>query len=180
MNELPDGSSCFTATIMSREEAMALPLKDRPLNYRISSEMYHAVFESVGAASMCWNPKPTNEVFDASAAAKIAADLCLRIADEIERKNSVVSIKQRNQANNQRNQMHSTEAISELERPQGTKSPNHPTQGMGCDRMSGRDVLRRRLRDAMRHAEQLQILEGMLPARMTQEQDQAIYDLFNV
>ena len=84
IRELPDGSGCFTATIMSDEEAKALPLKDRPLSHRISSEIYHAVFEAVGAASMCWNPKPGHQVFDSSAAEKIAVELCFKIANEIE------------------------------------------------------------------------------------------------
>lgn len=91
MTELPDGSGCFTATIMSHEEAMSLPLKDRPLNHRISSEMYHAVFEAVGAASMCWQPKPSTEVFDSSAAEKIAVDLCFKIAEELERQRDILS-----------------------------------------------------------------------------------------
>ena len=82
--QLPDGSGFFTATIMSKEEAMALPVKERPLNYRISSGIYHAVFEAVGAASMCWQPKPGKQVFDSEAAAKIATDLCFTIANEIE------------------------------------------------------------------------------------------------
>lgn len=85
MIELPDGSGCFTATIMSKDEAMSLPLKERPLNYRLSSDMYHAVFEAVGHASVCWNPRPSNEVFDASEAEKCAVDLCFKIANEIEK-----------------------------------------------------------------------------------------------
>lgn len=85
MTELSDGSGCFTATIMSPAEVSALPLKERPLNYRISSEMYHAVFEAIGAASMCWNPEPTTEVFDSSRAEKIAVDLCFKIAEELEK-----------------------------------------------------------------------------------------------
>ncbi len=88
MNKLPDGSGCFTATILSKEEAMALPLNKRPLNYRISSDVYHAVFEAIGAASMCWNPTPSNEIFDSEAASKIAINLCLRIADELESKSA--------------------------------------------------------------------------------------------
>jgi len=85
MTELPDGSGCFTATIMSKDEAMALPLKQRPLNYRLSSDMYHAVFEAVGHASMCWNPRPSSEVFDTSEAEKCAVDLCFKIANEAEK-----------------------------------------------------------------------------------------------
>jgi hypothetical protein len=84
MTKLPDGSGCFTATILSHEEAMALPPKERPLNYRIPGDLYHAVFEAVGAASMCWNPRPSNEVFDSDEASKVAVDLCFKIADELE------------------------------------------------------------------------------------------------
>jgi len=64
---------------------MALPISKRPLNYRISPEIYQAVFESIGAASMCWNPRPSHEVFDSEGAAQIATNLCLKIADEVER-----------------------------------------------------------------------------------------------
>lgn len=85
ITELPDGSGCCTATIMSNEEALALPLKERPLNHRISSEIYHAVFEAIGAASMCWNPRPSSAVFDSSAAEKLAVDLCFKIANELEK-----------------------------------------------------------------------------------------------
>jgi hypothetical protein len=85
ITELPDGSGCCTATIMSNEEAMALPLKERPLNHRISSEIYHAVFEAIGAASMCWKPRPSSAVFDSSAAEKLAVDLCFKIANELEK-----------------------------------------------------------------------------------------------
>lgn len=86
MTQLPDGSAFFTADIMSKEEALTLPLKERPLNYRISGDMYHAVFEAIGAASMCWNPKPRAAVFDSEAASKIAVDLCFKIANELESK----------------------------------------------------------------------------------------------
>lgn len=63
---------------------MALPPKQRPLNKRISSKMYHDVFETVGAASLCWEPKPTG-VFDSEKASKFAVDLCFNLADEVER-----------------------------------------------------------------------------------------------
>ena len=84
--KLPDGSAFFTADVMSEEEALKLPLKQRPLCYRLSSEMYTAVFEAIGAASMCWKPRPGAEVFSSEEAAKIATDLCFKIAEEIERK----------------------------------------------------------------------------------------------
>jgi hypothetical protein len=86
MTELPDGSGCFTATIMSEQEAMALPLKERPLNHRISSEIYHGVFEAIGEASMCWNPRPSNEVFASEQASDVAVRLCFKIANEVENK----------------------------------------------------------------------------------------------
>lgn len=81
---LPDGSAFSTATILSREEAMALPPKDRPLCYRLPSKMYHDVWEAVGAASLCWEPKPTG-VFDAEQASKFATELCFKLAEELER-----------------------------------------------------------------------------------------------
>lgn len=70
---------------MSHDEAMALPLKDRPLNHRISGDLYHAVFEHIGEASMCWNPRPSNEVFASEQAADVAVRLCFKIADETEK-----------------------------------------------------------------------------------------------
>lgn len=86
ITKLPDGSAFFTGTVMSKEEAMALPLKERPLCYRLSSEIYHAVFEAIGAASMCWKPRPGKQVFASEEASKIAVDLCFKIANEIESK----------------------------------------------------------------------------------------------
>lgn len=63
---------------------MALPPKERPLNHRISSEMYHAVWEHVGQASMCWNPRPGKEIFSAEEASEVATSLCFKIANEID------------------------------------------------------------------------------------------------
>lgn len=83
---LPDGSAFSVATIMSKDEALALPLNQRPICYRISSEMYHAVFEAVGAASMCWSPLPGKQVFASEQASKIAVDLCFKIANELEKR----------------------------------------------------------------------------------------------
>ena len=74
-----------TVTILSKEEIAKLPQAGRPMCYRVTSEIYHKVFEAVGAASLCWNPKPNRLVFDASTAEKIATDLCFQIADELER-----------------------------------------------------------------------------------------------
>lgn len=70
---------------MSREEAMALPLHKRPLCFRISGEIYTAVFEAIGAASMCWKPTLGDHVFQSEQASKIAVDLCFKIAEELER-----------------------------------------------------------------------------------------------
>lgn len=71
--------------MLSEEEIALLPQSAKPLSHRISSELYHKIFESIGAASMAWNPRPNNEVFDAELASKIAAELCLFVADEIEK-----------------------------------------------------------------------------------------------
>lgn len=67
---------------------MALPLKERPLNYRLDGEIYHAVFEAVGAASLCWNPRPSNQVFDTTEAERIAVELCFKIVNVLERGHS--------------------------------------------------------------------------------------------
>lgn len=97
ITKLPDGSAFCTATIMSKDEAMKLPVKERPICFRISSEMYHAVWESVGAASMCWKPKPGKQVFDADRASEIAMDLCFKIAEELEKINAEIPCYIRNQ-----------------------------------------------------------------------------------
>lgn len=87
VTKLPDGSAFFTATVMSKAEAMNLPVKERPICpicFRISSKIYDAVFQAINSASMAWNPRPGNQVFDSEEAFKIATDLCLKIAEEIE------------------------------------------------------------------------------------------------
>jgi hypothetical protein len=84
ITKLPDGSAFFVAEIMSEEEAMKLPLHERPICFRISSGMYHDIFQSVGAASMCWQPRPSTEVFYTEEAEKIAANLCFKAAEERE------------------------------------------------------------------------------------------------
>ncbi len=87
---LPDGSAFFTATIMSKEEAMKLPIEKRPICYRISGELYTAVFEAIGAASMCWNPPPS-QVFASEKASDIAVKLCFKIAEELENRELVTN-----------------------------------------------------------------------------------------
>ena len=86
ITKLPDGSAFFTATIMSKEEAMKLPPNKRPICFRISEEMYTAVFQSIGAASMCWEPRPGKQVFASEQASQIAVDLCFKIAEELEKR----------------------------------------------------------------------------------------------
>lgn len=76
---------CKTAIIMTEAEAMALPQSKRPLCFRIPSAIYTAVWEYVGAASMCWEPRPGNQVFAAEEASNVAVNLCFKIADELER-----------------------------------------------------------------------------------------------
>lgn len=85
ITKLPDGSAFFTAEVMSKEEALALPLEKRPLCYRISSEIYHAVFEAIGEASLCWS-EPSVGNFDSEHASQIATDLCFKIAHELEKR----------------------------------------------------------------------------------------------
>lgn len=70
---------------MSEAEAMALPQSKRPLCFRVPSKIYHDVFEAVGAASLCWKPRPTVEVFSTEEASNVAVELCFKIAAELER-----------------------------------------------------------------------------------------------
>lgn len=91
MNILPDGSAFWVADVMSKDEALKLPPKERPLCFRVSSEIYHAVFEAIGAASMCWSPRPSTEVFNSEEASKLAVDLLFKIADEMEKRQEVKS-----------------------------------------------------------------------------------------
>jgi hypothetical protein len=70
-----------TVIIMTEEEALALPLEQRPICYRISSEVYTAIFEAIGAASMCWDPRLGDQVFNSDEAAKVAVNLCFKIAE---------------------------------------------------------------------------------------------------
>lgn len=67
---------------------MRLPLKERPICFRISSEMYCAVFEAIGAASLCWKPRSEKGAWEFASedANRISVDLCFKIADEVERK----------------------------------------------------------------------------------------------
>lgn len=80
-----------TCIVMSKEEAMKLPLKDRPLCFRLPEKAYTAIWEAVGAASMCWNPRPSSQVFCSEEASKVAVDLCFKIAEIMEEKGLVIS-----------------------------------------------------------------------------------------
>lgn len=91
ITQLPDGSAFWTTTILSKEEVSDLPQEKKPLNYRISSEMYEAVFQAIGAASMCWSGTPKG-VFQAEKASQIAVELCFKIANELEAKQKAPSL----------------------------------------------------------------------------------------
>lgn len=86
ITKLPDGSAFFTATIMSKEEAMKLPISKRPLCFRVPESIYTEVFQAVGAASMCWSPRPSKEVFKSEEASAIAVSLLFKIAELLEKK----------------------------------------------------------------------------------------------
>jgi hypothetical protein len=79
VTKLPDGSAFFTADVMSRDEAMSLPVEKRPICYRVPSSVYHAVFEAIGAASLCWSEQSVGQ-FDSERASNIAVELCFKIA----------------------------------------------------------------------------------------------------
>lgn len=74
-----------TAIIYSHEEAIAMKPHERPMCYRIPSKIYHDTFVAVGAASMCWTPKPSSEVFSPEEAEKVAVELLFNIACELEK-----------------------------------------------------------------------------------------------
>lgn len=80
----------FAMDILSKEEAMALPPKQRPLCYRVNGRIFMAVHEAIGQASLCWRGRdgkcsPPVDEFDAALAGKIAAELCFLIADELDK-----------------------------------------------------------------------------------------------
>jgi hypothetical protein len=74
----------FSAIVYTKEEARAMPPEKRPICYRIPEKIYTGIFEAVGAASLCWQPKPEG-VFDTEQASKFATDLCFKVAEELER-----------------------------------------------------------------------------------------------
>lgn len=80
----PDWQEVAFVQAWAREEAIALPFRKRPLNYRLPGDLYHAVFDAVGTASMCWIPRPGDQVFDSSEAEMVAVNLCLKIAGEMD------------------------------------------------------------------------------------------------
>lgn len=71
--------------IISKEEAMALPAKDRPICFRISSEMYSAAWEFVGITTRCYNPQPPDKSFLSDQASDVVIKLCFKIAEEVEK-----------------------------------------------------------------------------------------------
>jgi hypothetical protein len=74
-----------TALVYTKDEALSLEPKNRPLCFRVPSKIYHDVFESIGTASLCWNPRPSDEVFSAEEAEKVAVNLLFNIATELEK-----------------------------------------------------------------------------------------------
>lgn len=74
----------FTALIYSKDEALAMPPPKRPMCYRVPYKIYHDTFQAVGAASMCWSPLPSTQVFDSNGASKVAVELLFQIATQLE------------------------------------------------------------------------------------------------
>lgn len=63
-----------TAIIYSKEEAKAMAPKDRPICYRVTSKIFHAAWDAVGAPGL----KPEEM-------SKAALDMCFSVAEELER-----------------------------------------------------------------------------------------------
>lgn len=74
-----------TAIIYSKDEALDMEPSKRPMCYRVPSKIYHDTFQAVGAASMCWSPRPSTEVFSPEDAEKVAVELLFSIAAELEK-----------------------------------------------------------------------------------------------
>lgn len=70
--------------VYSKEEALAMEPSKRPMCYRVPGNIYHDCFVAVGAGSMCWNPRPGDQVFNPEEAEKHTLDLLFSIAKELE------------------------------------------------------------------------------------------------
>jgi len=73
-----------TAIIYSKEEALAMEPRKRPMCFRVPSKIYHDAFEVVGSASMCWHPRPTG-VFSCEEAEKFTVEFLFKVAAELEK-----------------------------------------------------------------------------------------------
>ena len=62
-----------------------LDIRDVPLNKRLPEELSSAIHQTVGYASLAWNPAPTGN-FDLDRAGKADLNLCQFIADYLEQK----------------------------------------------------------------------------------------------
>jgi hypothetical protein len=71
--------------IITREEAMRLPVQERPLCYRISEEIYMAVWDAVGQATQCYNNPPPDSELLPEKVSKLVVTLCFKIAEELEK-----------------------------------------------------------------------------------------------
>lgn len=69
---------------MKEERVFKVSEVQQALSERIPEELFNAVHQAVGHASMCWTNTDSAGTFDALQAGNIAFELCHKIADEIE------------------------------------------------------------------------------------------------
>lgn len=58
---------------------------EKSMSERLPEFLFSSIHQAIGAASMCWIPQPSEQVFDSNRAAEIALELCRDIADWHER-----------------------------------------------------------------------------------------------
>ena len=58
----------------------------RPLNERLSEELFSAIHQAIGQASTCWSNLEGAGMYESNRASEIAFNLCHLVADEIEKK----------------------------------------------------------------------------------------------
>jgi hypothetical protein len=66
-------------------EPEVINVHNLPLSERLSGYLFTEIHQAIGQASMCWEPRPSTEVFKAEEASNIAFELCHKIANEIDK-----------------------------------------------------------------------------------------------
>ena len=70
---------------VGNERRTEMNTETKPISERLPEYLFSSIHQAIGAASMCWIPQPSEQVFDSNRAAEIALELCRDIADWHER-----------------------------------------------------------------------------------------------